>query len=100
MSMVRWEDPADDAPLHRWRRADFFHATAPFRQQRSLRQFSDCREGERVGAAYGSNYASSRPGEARYDPENSSGSTRISARLRQTQETDNRQQRMALCAIR
>jgi FAD/FMN-containing dehydrogenase len=65
----RWEDPADDQRCIIWAR-DFFKASAPFASSGVYVNFLTADEGDRVGAAYGSNYARLARVKRSYDPEN------------------------------
>jgi FAD/FMN-containing dehydrogenase len=65
----RWEDPADDQRCITWAR-DFFKASAPFASSGVYVNFLTADEGDRVGAAYGSNYERLARVKRSYDPEN------------------------------
>jgi FAD/FMN-containing dehydrogenase len=65
----RWADPADDARGIRWAR-DFFTASAPFASGGAYVNFLTADEGDRVHAAYGSNYDRLAQVKRTYDPDN------------------------------
>ncbi len=65
----RWENPADDARCIGWAR-DFFNASAPFASGGVYVNFLTADEGDRVRAAYGSNYPRLAQVKGKYDPEN------------------------------
>jgi FAD/FMN-containing dehydrogenase len=65
----RWESPADDARGIGWAR-DFFTATAPFASGGVYVNFQSEDEGDRVRAAYGSNYDRLVRVKRAYDPGN------------------------------
>jgi FAD/FMN-containing dehydrogenase len=65
----RWEDPADDERGIGWAR-DFFKASAPFATGGAYVNFLTADEGDRVLAAYGSNYARLARVKRMYDPGN------------------------------
>jgi hypothetical protein len=65
----RWEDPADDTRGIGWAR-DFFDASAPFASGGVYVNFLTADEGDRVGAAYGSNYHRLAQVKRTYDPAN------------------------------
>jgi FAD/FMN-containing dehydrogenase len=63
----RWNDAADDALCIGWAR-DFFNASAPFATGGAYVNFLTADEGDRVRAAYGSNYGRLARVKHRYDP--------------------------------
>lgn len=65
----RWTDAADDERCIRWSR-DLFKAAAPFASGGVYLNFMTGEEGDRVRAAFGSNYARLAEVKRRYDPEN------------------------------
>lgn len=65
----RWDDPSDDARCIAWARA-FFDASAPFALGSAYVNFLTQDETERIGAAYGANYARLVVAKTRYDPHN------------------------------
>jgi len=65
----RWNDAADDARGIGWAR-DFFNASAPFATGGAYVNFMTADEGDRVRAAYGSNYARLAEVKRNYDPNN------------------------------
>jgi FAD/FMN-containing dehydrogenase len=65
----RWESPVDDTACTAWARA-FFTAAAPFSNGGGYVNFMTEEEGDRVAAAYGSNYARLAQVKNRYDPAN------------------------------
>jgi len=65
----RWEDPADDKRCIGWAR-DFFDASAPFASGGVYVNFLTADEGDRVRAAYGSNYDRLAKVKTHYDPDN------------------------------
>jgi len=65
----RWDDPADDERCIRWAR-DFFDASAPFASGGVYVNFLTADEGDRVRAAYGSNYQRLARVKRAYDPDN------------------------------
>jgi FAD/FMN-containing dehydrogenase len=65
----RWNDAADDARGIGWAR-DFFEAAAPFATGGAYVNFLTADEGDRVGAAYGSNYHRLAQVKRKYDPAN------------------------------
>jgi FAD/FMN-containing dehydrogenase len=65
----RWEDPRDDERCIAWARG-FFRASAPFASGGVYVNFLTADEGERVGAAYGSNYGRLAEVKRAYDPAN------------------------------
>lgn len=65
----RWDDANDDARCIAWARA-FFEAAAPFALGSAYVNFLTQDEAERIGAAYGPNYARLVAAKTRYDPHN------------------------------
>jgi FAD/FMN-containing dehydrogenase len=65
----RWDNPAQDATCIEWARA-FFDASAPYASAGAYVNFMTEEEGNRVAAAYGSNYDRLVQIKRRYDPEN------------------------------
>jgi FAD/FMN-containing dehydrogenase len=65
----RWEDPADDERCIGWAR-EFFDAAAPFASAGVYVNFLTADEGDRVRAAYGSNYDRLARVKRKYDPNN------------------------------
>jgi FAD/FMN-containing dehydrogenase len=65
----RWQDPADDARCIAWAR-DFFKASAPFASGGVYVNFLTADEGDRVRAAYGSNYDRLAKVKRQLDPNN------------------------------
>ena len=65
----RWEDTAQDGNCIGWARA-FFKASAPYASAGAYVNFMTEDEGERVTAAYGSNYDRLAQLKRRFDPEN------------------------------
>ena len=65
----RWEDPADDERCIRWAR-DYFAASTPFASGGVYVNFLTADEGDRVRAAYGSNYLRLARVKNKYDPDN------------------------------
>ncbi len=65
----RWEDPNDDERCVRWAR-DFFAASAPYASDGVYVNFMTADEGDRVRAAYGSNYDRLVKIKRKYDPTN------------------------------
>jgi FAD/FMN-containing dehydrogenase len=65
----RWESPAQDMNCIEWARA-FFKASAPYASAGAYINFMTEEEGNRVAAAYGSNYDRLVQLKKRYDPEN------------------------------
>ncbi len=65
----RWEDPADDERCIGWAR-DFFNASSPFASGGVYVNFLTADEGDRVRAAYGSNYHRLAEVKRKYDPDN------------------------------
>ena len=66
---ARWEDTAQDGNCIGWARA-FFKASAPYASAGAYVNFMTEDEGERVTAAYGSNYDRLAQLKRRFDPEN------------------------------
>jgi FAD/FMN-containing dehydrogenase len=65
----RWQDAADDERCIAWSR-EYFAATAPFASGGAYVNFLTEDEGDRVRAAYGSNYDRLAHVKAEYDPKN------------------------------
>jgi len=65
----RWENAADDERCIRWAR-DFFKASAPFATGGAYVNFLTADEGDRVRAAYGSNYDRLAGVKRKYDAKN------------------------------
>ena len=65
----RWDDAAQDENCISWSR-EFFKAAAPYASTGAYVNFMTAEEGNRVAAAYGSNYARLLEIKQRYDPEN------------------------------
>jgi FAD/FMN-containing dehydrogenase len=65
----RWESPAQDVSCIEWARA-FFNASAPYASAGAYVNFMTEEEGNRIAAAYGSNYDRLVQIKRRYDPEN------------------------------
>lgn len=65
----RWDEAADDESCIAWARA-FFEASAPYASAGAYVNFMTEEEGERVAAAYGSNYDRLVQIKKQYDPEN------------------------------
>ena len=65
----RWDSPAQDVSCVEWARA-FFNASAPYASAGAYVNFMTEEEGNRVAAAYGSNYDRLIQIKRRYDPEN------------------------------
>ncbi|HEY9619326.1 MAG TPA: FAD-binding oxidoreductase [Crinalium sp.] len=65
----RWDDAADDERCIAWAR-EFFRASAPYASAGAYVNFMTGEEGDRVAAAYGSNYDRLVQIKKRYDPEN------------------------------
>lgn len=65
----RWDNPADDERCIRWAR-DYFEASAPFASGGVYVNFLTADEGDRVRAAYGSNYDRLAQVKGKYDPDN------------------------------
>ena len=65
----RWADPADDERCIGWAR-HFFTASAPFASGGAYVNFLTADEGDRVRAAYGSNYPRLAQVKRKYDPDN------------------------------
>jgi FAD/FMN-containing dehydrogenase len=65
----RWEDAKDDQKCIAWAR-DFFKASAPYASGGAYVNFMTDEEGDRVAAAYGSNYERLVEIKRRYDPDN------------------------------
>ena len=65
----RWDDAKDDQKCIGWAR-EFFNASAPYASAGAYVNFMTADEGDRVAAAYGSNYDRLVEIKRRYDPEN------------------------------
>ena len=65
----RWDEAADDQKCIGWAR-EFFKASALYASAGAYVNFMTADEGERVAAAYGSNYERLREIKRRHDPEN------------------------------
>ena len=65
----RWDEAADDEKGIGWAR-EFFKASAPYASAGAYVNFMTAEEGDRVAAAYGSNYERLVEIKRRYDPEN------------------------------
>jgi len=65
----RWDEAKDDSKGIGWAR-EFFRASAPYASAGAYVNFMTAEEGDRVAAAYGSNYERLREIKRRYDPEN------------------------------
>jgi FAD/FMN-containing dehydrogenase len=65
----RWDDVAHDEICIAWAR-EFFQAAAPYASAGAYVNFMTAEEGDRVAAAYGSNYDRLVQIKQRYDPEN------------------------------
>ena len=65
----RWDEVKDDAKCIGWSR-EFFKASAPYASAGAYVNFMTAEEGDRVAAAYGSNYERLLEIKRRYDPEN------------------------------
>ncbi len=65
----RWDEAKDDQKSIAWAR-EFFKASAPYASAGAYVNFMTEEEGDRVAAAYGSNYARLVEIKKRYDPEN------------------------------
>ena len=65
----RWDEAKDDQTSIAWAR-EFFKASAPYASAGAYVNFMTEEEGDRVAAAYGSNYARLVEIKKRYDPEN------------------------------
>lgn len=66
---TRWDEATDDQKCIAWAR-EFFKASAPYASAGAYVNFMTAEEGERVAAAYGSNYERLVEIKRRYDPEN------------------------------
>jgi len=66
---ARWDEAAHDEACIGWARA-FFQASAPYASAGAYVNFMTAEEGDRVAAAYGSNYDRLVQIKKRYDPEN------------------------------
>jgi FAD/FMN-containing dehydrogenase len=65
----RWDEATDDQKCIGWAR-EFFKASAPYASAGAYVNFMTAEEGDRVAAAYGSNYQRLVEIKRRYDPEN------------------------------
>ncbi len=65
----RWDDAAHDEKCIAWSR-EFFQASAPYASAGAYVNFMTAEEGDRITAAYGSNYDRLVQIKQRYDPEN------------------------------
>ena len=65
----RWDEAADDQECIGWAR-EFFKASSPYASAGAYVNFMTADEGDRVAAAYGSNYERLVEIKRRYDPEN------------------------------
>jgi FAD/FMN-containing dehydrogenase len=65
----RWDEATDDQKCIGWAR-EFFKASAPYASGGAYVNFMTAEEGDRVAAAYGSNYERLVEIKRRYDPEN------------------------------
>ena len=65
----RWDEAKDDQKCIGWAR-EFFKASAPYASAGAYVNFMTAEEGDRVAAAYGSNYDRLVEIKKRYDPEN------------------------------
>jgi FAD/FMN-containing dehydrogenase len=65
----RWDETKDDQKCIAWAR-EFFKASAPYASAGAYVNFMTADEGDRVAAAYGSNYDRLLEIKRRYDPEN------------------------------
>ena len=65
----RWEEAGDDETCIAWAR-EFFKASAPYASAGAYVNFMTEEEGDRVAAAYGSNYERLVQAKKKYDPEN------------------------------
>jgi FAD/FMN-containing dehydrogenase len=65
----RWDEATDDQKCIAWAR-EFFKASAPYASAGAYVNFMTAEEGDRVAAAYGSNYERLVEIKRRYDPEN------------------------------
>ena len=65
----RWDEATDDQKCIGWAR-EFFKASAPYASGGAYINFMTAEEGDRVAAAYGSNYERLVAIKRRYDPEN------------------------------
>ena len=66
---ARWEESKEDAQCIDWARS-FFRASAPYASSGAYVNFMTEDEGDRVAAAYGTNYQRLVQIKAKYDPEN------------------------------
>jgi FAD/FMN-containing dehydrogenase len=65
----RWDEAKDDQKCIAWAR-EFFKASAPYASAGAYVNFMTAEEGDRIAAAYGSNYERLVEIKRRYDPEN------------------------------
>ena len=65
----RWDDASDDEKCISWAR-DFFNASLPYASTGAYVNFMTDEEGDRVAAAYGSNYNKLVEIKKKYDPDN------------------------------
>jgi FAD/FMN-containing dehydrogenase len=65
----RWDEAKDDQKCMSWAR-EFFKASAPYASAGAYVNFMTAEEGDRVVAAYGSNYDRLVQSKKRYDPDN------------------------------
>jgi FAD/FMN-containing dehydrogenase len=65
----RWDEATDDPKCIGWAR-EFFRASAPYASAGAYVNFMTAEEGDRIAAAYGSNYERLVEIKRRYDPEN------------------------------
>jgi len=66
---ARWDHPADDRRCIAWAR-EFFKASAPYASPGAYVNFMTADEGDRIAAAYGSNYPRLVEIKRKYDPDN------------------------------
>ncbi len=66
---ARWDETKDDPGCIAWAR-EFFKASAPYASAGAYVNFMTAEEGDRIAAAYGSNYSRLVAIKKRYDPEN------------------------------
>jgi FAD/FMN-containing dehydrogenase len=65
----RWDEKQDDEKCIGWAR-EFFKASSPYASAGAYVNFMTAEEGDRVAAAYGTNYNRLKEIKKRYDPEN------------------------------
>jgi FAD/FMN-containing dehydrogenase len=65
----RWDEAKDDQKCIAWAR-EFFKASAPYASAGAYVNFMTDEEGDRIAAAYGSNYERLVEIKRRYDPDN------------------------------